>query len=787
MSALDRKLGRDVWRLKGQVSTIALVLACGIMAMVMLRSTWQSLLGARDTYYEQYRFGDVFARLERAPDAIVPRLERLPGVALAYARVSEDVMVPMPGEPDPISGRLVSLPDAGEPPLGALYLRAGRRPAPGASDEAVVLEQFAEAHRLAPGDRLPVVINGRLRSIHLVGIALSPEYVLAMSGREMVVDNARFVVLWMLRGAIAPAFRMEGAFNDVVLRLEPGASLQGALDAVDRELARYGGRHAVSRARQASNYALSSELAILRTLALMIPAIFLAVAAFLVNVVVSRLVFLERTQIAVLKALGFADRRIARHYLVLVALIVAIASLLGVALGVWSGRWMTNLYADFYRFPTRLHRVAPSLVALSIGIGLGTAVTGALTAVRRVARMPPAQAMRPPAPLSYRHSLIERLGINRMIGPSAMMVVREIQRRPFRFLMSTLGIAMGLAIFVMGRFSWDSFDHLMAEVFPREHQEDMMVTIAHTLPARALREVEHLPGVELAEGQRIVPVRFRASARWRDTMIIGLPARPELRHLLDAGTTPVTLPAEGLVMTDKLAELLGIRVGELVDVDLLEGDYSTRKLPLAGVIDEAFGLQAYARADWLARELDEEPRVSALLLRVDADRADDVRARLKQLPQVLGVTSTEHIIARYRAQTGSSMLVMTLILTLSAAAIAIGVVYNNARIALSLRSRDLASLRVLGFTRVEISSILLGELAAQVVLGIPLGFVLGHSWAAALAASIDPEAIRFPLHIATLTYAEAGVIGLVSAVVSALLVRKKLDHLDLVAVLKSSE
>jgi putative ABC transport system permease protein len=787
VSALDRKLGRDLWRLKGQVATIALVLACGIMAMVMLRSTWQSLLGARDAYYEQYRFGDVFARLERAPDAVLPRLERLSGVALAYARISEDVMVAMPDEPDPISGRLVSIPDAEAPPLGALYLRAGRLPAVGADDEAVVLEQFAEAHHLGPGDHLPVVINGKLRSLHLVGVALSPEYVLAMSGREMIVDNSRFVVLWMLRGAVAPAFRIEGAFNDVVLRLEPGASLPGVLEAVDRELVRYGGRHAVPRAKQTSNYALTSELSILRTLALMIPAMFLAVAAFLVNVVVSRLVFLERTQIAVLKALGFSDRRIARHYLVLVALIVAIAALVGIALGVWSGRWMTNVYADFYRFPTRLFQVSPGMLAMTVGVGLVTAVAGAMTAVRRVARMPPAQAMRPPAPLTYRHTLLERLGLRRVIGPSAMMVVREIERRPFRFALSALGIAMGIAIFVMGRFSWDSFDYLMAEVFPREHQEDLTVMVVRALPERALREIEHLPGVSLAEGQRMVPVRFRAGPRWRDSMIVGLPPTPQLRQLLDRGTRPVTLPREGLVMTDRLARLLGVSIGDEIDVDLLEGDYATRRLPLAGVLDEAFGLQAYARSDWLAGVLREEPRVSALLLRVQADRAADVRARLKQMPQVLGVTSTERIIQRYREQTGRSMLGMTLILTLSAAAIAIGVVYNNARIALSLRSRDLASLRVLGFTRVEISSILLGELAAQVVLGIPLGFVIGRWWASVLAQSIDPEAIRFPFHIASSTYAAAALIGLVSAVVSALLVRRQLDHLDLVAVLKSSE
>lgn len=329
MSVLRRKLTRDLWTLKGQVATIGIVLACGIMAMIMLRSTWQSLIAARDAYYEQYRFADVFARLERAPEAVSRRLEELPGVALVHTRIVEDVMVPLPHEQDPITGRIVSLPESGRPPLNELYLRAGRFPL--ADDEAVILEQFATAHDMQPGERLPVVINGRLRSLRVVGVALSPEYVLAMSGREMIPDNRRFVVVWMLRDSIAPAFRMDGAFNDVLMRLEPNASVPAVLEAVDRELARYGGLHAVARDKQLSNYALTSELARLRTLALIIPAIFLAVAAFLVNVVVSRLVFLERTQVAVLKALGFTNGRIARHYLALVALIVSVAAVLGIA------------------------------------------------------------------------------------------------------------------------------------------------------------------------------------------------------------------------------------------------------------------------------------------------------------------------------------------------------------------------------------------------------------------------------------------------------------------------
>lgn len=783
MSMLERKLRRDIWRLKGQVATIALVLACGIMAMVMLRSAYGSLLLARDDYYARYRFGDVFSHIERAPDAVAGRLEALPGVALVYPRIVKDVMVPISDELDPVTGTLISLPDVGEPPLGQLYLRSGRLPASG-SDEAVVLEQFADAHHLVAGDWLPVVIEGRLRQIHLVGVALSPEYVLA-SRMGGLVDKRRFVALWMPRKSIEAAFRMAGAFNDVVLQLEPHADVTAVLDAVDRELARYGGAHAVARDRQSSNFMLTSELSILRTLALVIPAIFLAVAAFLVNVVVSRLIFLERQQIAVLKALGFANRRIGVHYLGLVALIVAVGAVAGIVMGVQTGRWMTALYAEFYRFPRYGHHVAPGLILLTLAIALAAAVTGALGAVRRVVRMPPAQAMRPPAPLTYRRSLAGT-ALGRVLGPSATMVIRELERRPLRFLLSAVGIAMGIAIFVMGRFGNDSFGRLMTEVYPREHGEDLVVSFARSEPQRAVEELAHIPGVLYAEGQRIVPVRMRAGSHYRDLTLIGMPAKAQLRHLLDDGSRPVELPISGLVITDKLAEVLGVHPGDEVLVDVMEGDWRTRRMAIAGTIHEAFGLFGYARVDWLAQALGEAPRVSAVLLRVDPDRSIAVRERLKGLPRVIGVTSTKQVIANYREQTGKSVVVMTLILTLSAAAIAIGIVYNNARIALSLRSRDLATLRVLGFTRREISNVLLGELGAQVVLGIPIGLVLGTAWARLLTRGFNTESIRFPFHIDPRTYVLASIIALVSGAVSALLVRRKLDRLDLVGVLKSS-
>jgi putative ABC transport system permease protein len=785
VSVLERKLARDLWRLKGQVATIGLVLACGIMAMLMMRSTYASLVAARDVHYATYRFGDVFARLVRAPDAIAERLERIPGVMVAYPRIVKDVMVPIAGEPDPVVGRIVSLPDTGDSPLNAIHLRTGRLPMSG--NEAVVLEGFVIAHGLAIGDRIPAVIEGRLREIEIVGTALSPEYVLAMSGREPMPDNRRFVVMWMPRSAIAPAFQMDGAFNDVTLQLEHGAVIETVLAEVDRELAPYGGYHATARDKQLSNMALQSELDMLRMLAVIIPAVFLAVAAFLVNVVVSRLVFLERTQIAVLKALGFTDRRIAFHYLGLVSLIVVIAGVVGVASGVWSARGMTDLYADFYHFPTRLYFVSPGVVALTLAIGLAAAVTGALGAVRRVTRMQPAEAMRPPAPLDYRRSIAERLHLARFLGPSAMMVAREIERRPLRFALSACGIAMGVGIFLFGRFSWDSFDRLMSDRFLREHREDLTVLLRRPQSTNAVYDLATMPGVEVAEGERIVPARVRLGPRWRDITIHGMPPDGTLRSVLDLDMTRVELPAQGVVVSTELAKRLHARVGDEIEVEILEGAWLSRPLQIAGFVDEPFGMQAYARADWLATWLREEPRVNAVVLAIDRSQLAAVRARLKDLPEVLTVSATQTTIDNYRKQTGESMLFFTIVLTISAAAISIGVVYNNARIALSLRSRDLATLRVLGFTRHEVAMILLGEIGAQVLIGVPLGLVVGTWGCEQFSLAMGTEWMRLPMYIAPATYAKAAAIAIISGVASALLVRRKLGQLDLIGVLKSSE
>ncbi len=803
LRALDRKLLRDAWHLRGQLVTIALVVACGIACYVTFNTAYATIDESRALYYESQRFADVFCRLKRAPDAVAARLEALPGVAVVETREVEDVRLPLADSVEPALGRIITLHHGEEPRLNALRLREGRLPEPGRADEVVILESFAKAHALPLGSTLPAVLDGVLRDLRVVGVALSPEYVYAMSGLELIPDPARFAVLWMDRDEVAPAFRMEGAFNDVEVQLQPGASEVMVTDALDRELARYGGFGAYGRSKQLSNHILDSELGQLSSYATLVPAIFLAVAAFLLNVVLSRLVHLQRSQIATLKAVGYYDSAVGLHYLELVSIIVTAGAILGVVVGVIFGRMMVALYTQYFHFPSFDYRLDASVVAKSLGITFAAALVGTLTTVRRVTRLPPATAMQPEAPPTYRPTLVERLGVGALFGTAGRMVLRELLRRPVRTSLSVMGVALSLAMMVTGRFGYDSVDALMDTQFEGAQREDLTVTFLEPAPGRARSEIAAIPGVLRAEPTRAVPARIRSGQYVRDAPILGRPVDSDLARTLEwppssflsevtlraseRGARFVPLPNEGIMLSAKLAEILHVAVGDHVTLEILEGNREKLDVAVTALVSDLFGLQAYLTLPALLSLLDEQDAISGVLLAVDHEAIADVERRLQDLPRVATVTRRETMLARFTEQTAQQMWVTTLILTIFAATIAVGVVYNAARIALSMRARDLASLRVLGFTRHEISAVLLGELAAYVVLAIPFGLVFGTWLTKFVMATTDLEYFRMPVAISERTYAFALAITALAAAVAAWIVRRRVDHLDLIAVLKTRE
>ncbi|MCW5978057.1 MAG: ABC transporter permease [Bryobacteraceae bacterium] len=787
MRALDKKLLRDLWHMKGQALAIALVIASGVATFIMSRSTLDSLTTTQARFYEEYYFADVFATLKRAPESLRTRIEEIPGVRFVQTRVVAPANLSLENYPDPATALIVSIPDHGQPLLNRLYLRSGRLPDASRDDEVVIGDAFAEAHKFRPGDRLFATINGRRRGLRIVGVALSPEFVYQLAPGSIIPDFESYGIFWMARTPLATAFDMEGAFNDVSLGLSAGAKREDVIDRLDALLRRYGGQGALGRKDQMSNRYLSEEFRQLENMATMFPAIFLGVAAFLLNVVVTRLIATQRDQVAILKAFGYSTAYVVRHYLKLIVLVVALGAAGGIVFGAWLGQGMSRMYMDFYRFPFLEYILRPPVAMTAVLISAAAAMLGTVYSVIRAAGLPPAEAMQPPAPPRYRESVLEKIVFARRLTQPTRMIVRNLERRPLKAFLAMLGIAFSCAILVMGGFFGDSVDYMVNLQFKLAQRDDIAIAFIEPTSERALYSLRSLPGVEYAEGYRSVPAELRFQHRSYRTSIQGLPPDSDLNRLFDDRLRRVTLPPDGLVLTDYLANYLGARPGDLITVEVLEGGRPVRQAPLSGTVREFVGLSAYMQLAALNRLMREGNAISGAWLETDSRYEEAIYRELKEIPRIAGVTVKRKALESFYETMARQMLTFAFFSTLLASTIAFGVVYNTARIALSERSRELASLRVLGFTRGEISYILLGELAILTLAALPLGFLVGWALCANMVASFQTDLYRFPLILEPASYAYAATAVLVSALISGLIVRRRLDHLDLVAVLKTRE
>lgn len=402
LAALDRKLLRDLWHMRSQLITVALIVASGIATYVTMRGAYESIERAQQSEYVRYHFSDVFTQLKRAPNSLAAEIASIPGVSVVETRVVVEVNLDIPGLDEPAIGRLVSIPDRRAPMLNDLFLRRGRYIEPGRQDEVLISEAFCSANHLEVGDSIGAVINGRWERLRIVGVALSPEYVYEIRGAEVFPDNRRFGVLWMSRQVLGPLFNMEGGFNDIALTLAPGASEAAVEDNLDRLLRPYGGLGAYGREDQISNRFLTDEITQDRITGIFVPSIFLGVAAFLIHVVLSRLVSMQRNPIGLLKAFGYSDIAVAIHYLKFAIFAVSVGAVIGAPSGIWLGRGLSRMYQKFFRFPDLTFVAGPKLIFWSIAISTAAACLGAFSSLRSVVALPPAEAMRPESPPRFR-------------------------------------------------------------------------------------------------------------------------------------------------------------------------------------------------------------------------------------------------------------------------------------------------------------------------------------------------------------------------------------------------
>ena len=684
-------------------------------------------------------------------------------------------------------GRLIALPQYTGTGLNLPYLRRGRMPDPDRPMEALVSDAFARAHHLRPGDHLLAVINGRKTALRMAGTALSPEYIYAIRAGELLPDDRRFGVLWMSRRQLAQIAGMDGAFNDVSLTLLRGAQEAEVTRRLDLLLAPWGGLGSHGREDQISHRMVSDEIKQLRAMGSVVPPIFLFVAAFLLNIVLSRIIATQREQIAAIRAFGYNRSEIARHYGLLVAVITVLGVVLGSVAGAWLGRSMTVMYVKFFQFPVIAYRFDPRIALLASGIALGAAALGVAAAVKRAAQLPPAEAMRPEAPARFRSSLGGWAAAIRHLSQRWRMVLRNMTHQPWRTGLGVLGIALAVAVLILGTFTEDVVNEVMDRQFQWSQRQDYTLTLMEPAAPCVLEELRALPGVMRVEAMRSVPVRLRAGPRWRQAVLNGYSRERLIQPLLDINLQPVPLDEHGLAISEKLAEVLRLRLGDRVQVEVLEGRRPIQERVLRHKVKDISGMTASIAWESVARLLGEGPTVSAAFVTVDPLQSDRFHRAVKNTPRIAAVTSKEAMLHSFRTTMAENLLRMKFFNVLFASIIAFGVVYNTARIAVAERGREFATLRVLGFTRAEVSQLMLAEVGCVIAAGLPVGLVLGRLFASGTLRGLETETLRLPLVIHPSTYAFAVAVIIVAASLSGLVVRRKLDKLDLIGVLKARD
>lgn len=799
LSALDIKAWRDVRREAAQLLAIVSVLACGVAVFVGMRSTMKSLDKSRRDYYAAERFADVFATCKRAPDHVSARLRAIPGVRVVETRAVAFVTLDVPQIADVVTAQIVSLPEHRPGALNRVVLRAGRMPRRGAEDEVLVHESFVQANDLNLGTELTAILNGHRQTLRVVGVALSPEFVWALPPGSVFPDEHRFGVLWMSRAPLAAAFDLRGAFNDVSIGLGHAAREQDVLKQVDAVLRPFGGTGAISRKDQTSAFFVANELDQLRTMTWSIPVLFLAVSAFLLHVVLGRIVAGQRESIAALGALGYHNGELGRHFAKVVALVVFAGCAVGVVFGAWIASWMTEMYSRHYRFPSLPVVLSFGDVLLASSIAAVSGVAGAVQAIRNVVTLPPAEAMRPVPPVRYRPTVIERLGLTRYVPVWIRIVLRELERKPLRALLSMLGIAMAGALTVVNAFMLDSMRTMLAVQFSLIDRADVRVALTESRGDRVLRELEHLPGVRYAEGILDVPIELASGSRRKRTVVTGLSRDSELQVLrVGVGSegigsperfARVPIPPEGIVLSRTLAQRLRASVGDVLRMDVLAEDRGTYSVPVAQIVDSYVGMTAHMDRHALCRLLGRTPCCNSASLLVDDGAMEQLAQHAKQTPGITGVSSGAAVLASMTKILDENIGVYVMITIFFSLVLAFGVLYNSVRVTLAERTRDLASLRVLGFRRREVAAILFGEIAVLVVVAIPLGLWIGYGLAALLVSSpgFDSEQFRLPLVIGSRTWAlSIATIALASAL-SCWLAWRRLDSINIVEVLKTRD
>ena len=739
---------RDLWQRKGSLGALVLIGAVGLTFLICMVSVYQDLVRSRDSFYRDYRLPDFTIALKRAPDRLAKLAQQYPNVVEAEGRIKMSGRVSIEGFDDPISATVQSVPHPRATHFNELLIKSGTWFTGDGRRQVIVNEAFAEAHGLLPGDELTLVLMGQQQTFRIVARALSPEYVYVVpTGGSLAPDSKRSAVLFLPQRELAQAADLDGAFNELVGKLKDPSRgpMRASLTQLEELLEPYGVTTATPYWDAPSVQFLQSDIDGLRVSATVMPSICLVVVALVLNIVMGRLVAQQRVIIGTLKALGYNTFQIVLHYTGF-GITVGLGSSL---VGVWAGSWlqgvMLEIYRAVYNLPIERPGFYPEIAGSAVVIGMLFAVLGTVFGVRRAARLEPAEAMRPPPPEKGGKIFLERLPfVWALLSFRWRLVLRTIFRNPYRTSV-TLGAAIvATAVMVESLSMAGAIDHLMYNEFVATARQDLTVQLREPAGKESRRELELLPGVTAVEAQLNVPCEISRGPRRRLISASGLETSDGLKKILDAEGQIIPVPSTGIVLSDKLARILGVKVGDVVVLKALIANRGETEVPVAGIANTYLGLGAYAHIEYLSRLVGEPWSANTYLLQVSPPHADALIEALQERPLVQSSDWRLTSLQNMKQVMDQGMGFMLTVIVLFSGGLAFGSVLNTALVSLSEREREVGTLRVLGYTPPQILLIFAGESILVNLVGLFFGWFAGIGLARWIVVAYDTEIFRFP-------------------------------------------
>ena len=792
MSMLDRKLRRELASSKLLLTAIIAIIAAGIACFVGMSSTYRNLNTALASYYAESRMADFWINLKKAPNADAEALSDLPGVAEVRHRIAFPIVVDLEDADKPIGGMVLSMPDEPGPVINNFVLRRGSYFSQGKRQEVIISEAFAKARRLSPGSFIHLIFNGERRRVLVVGTAISSEYAYLMPPGSIVPDATAYGVFYIKRSFAEEVFNFEGACNSVVGLLTPAARPQSkeTLQRLNDALGRYGVFETTPLSQYGSNVALTGELAGLRVSATIMPAIFLGVAALVLNVLMSRLAEQQRTVVGTLKALGYTNGQVFGHFVKYGLVVGLTGGVLGCALGQWMALGYTTIYERYFEFPDLVCRAYPSKMITALVIAAGCAVIGAMRGAQAVVRLRAAEAMHARPPAAGGAVVIERWRwLWTRLDFRWQMVLRGIFRHRFRTAMGLIASAMAAALVAVGLGMNDSLRYMLDFQFDKLLNSDYDLSFRDEVDFGAVDEARRMPGVSAVEPTLMVACTFHHGHRSKKASIMGLVADAVMTVPHDAAGRTMRPPPVGLLMSTRVADALDLKAGDTVRMVPVKGVRTARDVPIAGVVEATFGLAVYADYDYLNRLIGEAAAVTGVQLeaRHTPQQRREFFRNLKRYPNVQSVVAVSDLEREMDEEFIAQLLIMAVAMIVFASVIMFGSILNASLIALAERQREVATFRALGYRPDEVGGIFLRENMLLNVIGAVAGVPLGYWLVYLMAVEFSNDLYTMPAVFKPISMILTVVAAVLFVLASHLIVQRAINRIDWPEAIKLKE